>query len=188
MSEQDIHQNKYSDLRSIYKYYIDAYIALYQLKTENENELNSIYKMIKTDLIDSKRRPPQNIIKDIFDIIPYNNRYTKSYLFLAKLISDDYNVKEVYNVEFISNVMFYKEYGIKLGKPANFKEDNSENLDILTEDTIYRAILYNYIEKFISFTEREGFDKNQRLKSNITKDIHYLNYVATMEQLIVSSF
>ncbi|EAX93672.1 hypothetical protein TVAG_103910 [Trichomonas vaginalis G3] len=80
MSYQDTHLKEYSELRSIYKYYIDSYNTLYQLKTENEEELNSIYKMIKTELIDSKSYLPNIIIQEILNIIPYNNRYTRSYL------------------------------------------------------------------------------------------------------------
>ncbi|EAY01699.1 ankyrin repeat protein, putative [Trichomonas vaginalis G3] len=167
MSDHDVDLNEYNELRSIYKYYIDSYLALYQLKTEKEEELKTIYKMIKTELIDSKKYPPTNAIKDILDIIPYNNRYTKSYLFLAKLISDDYHVTEVRSVVPISNFLFYKEYGIKLDKSADFKEVNSEKLDIHTENTIYRAIMNNDIEKFILFTETEGFDKNQKLESSL---------------------
>ena len=102
MSYQDTHLKEYSELRSIYKYYIDSYNTLYQLKTENEEELNSIYKMIKTELIDSKSCLPNIIIQEILNIIPYNNRYSKSYLSLAKRIFDDYHVKEVNNVTNIS--------------------------------------------------------------------------------------
>ncbi|EAY22377.1 hypothetical protein TVAG_378560 [Trichomonas vaginalis G3] len=167
MSDKDIYPNKFSELRSICKYYIDLYNALYQLKTEKEEDLNSIYKMIKTELIDSNKHPPQIIIRDILNIIPYNNRYTKSYLSLAKLISDDYHVTDVRDVESISNFLFFKEYGIKLNKSDNFKKIKSENLNFHTEDTIYRAIMYNDLERFIAFTEREWFDKNQRLKSSL---------------------
>ncbi|EAY21160.1 hypothetical protein TVAG_283300 [Trichomonas vaginalis G3] len=167
MSDQDIHPNKYIELRSIYKNYIDSYIALYQLKTEKEEELNSIYKMIKTELIDSKKNLPQNIIKDILHIIPYNNRYTKSYLSLAKLISDEYHVKEVSNVISISKILFYKEYGIKLDKSDDFEKNRLINLDIHTENTICRAIVYNDKERFILIMESEGFDKDQRLNSDL---------------------
>ncbi|EAY00140.1 hypothetical protein TVAG_330690 [Trichomonas vaginalis G3] len=48
MSDLDVDPNEYNKLRSIYKYYIDSYIALHQLKTDKEEELNKIYKMIKT--------------------------------------------------------------------------------------------------------------------------------------------
>ncbi|EAY15748.1 hypothetical protein TVAG_187990 [Trichomonas vaginalis G3] len=126
--------------------------------------------MIKTNLIDSQKCLPQIIIKDILDIIPYNNRYTKSYLSLAKLISDDYQVKEVSKVNLVSNFLFYKEYGIKLHKSADFKIIKSENLDILKENTIYRALMNNDLEVFISFTEIEGFDGNQKLESNLFRD------------------
>ena len=55
MSVQSIHPNKFGELRENFKYYIDAYNALYRLKTEIEEELNKIYKMINTELIDSKK-------------------------------------------------------------------------------------------------------------------------------------
>ncbi|EAY16229.1 hypothetical protein TVAG_341230 [Trichomonas vaginalis G3] len=167
MSEQDVYPDKYNKLRSKYKYYIDSYLPLYQLKTEKEEELKSIYKMIKTELIDSKKYPIKTIMENILSIIPYNNRYAKSYLFLAKLLSDEYHVKEVNNVMFISNFLFYKEYGIKLDKSTDFKGIKSENLKIHSENTIYRAIMYNDLETFISFTERDGFDKNQILQSQL---------------------
>ncbi|EAY00021.1 hypothetical protein TVAG_029250 [Trichomonas vaginalis G3] len=48
MSEQDVHPDKYTKFRSSHKYYIDTFNAMYQLKTENEEELIKIYKMIKT--------------------------------------------------------------------------------------------------------------------------------------------
>ncbi|EAY16182.1 hypothetical protein TVAG_340760 [Trichomonas vaginalis G3] len=167
MFKPDVYPNKYSELRSIYKNYTDSYLALYQPKTETEEELKSICKRIITELIDSMKFLPTNVIKDILDIIPYNNRYTKSYLFLAKLLCDEYHVKEVKNLIPISNFLFRKEYGIKLDKINYFRQFNSENLDIHTENTIHRAIVYNDLENFIAFTERNGFDKDQTLQSQL---------------------
>ncbi|EAX92122.1 hypothetical protein TVAG_224840 [Trichomonas vaginalis G3] len=171
MSDQDIHPNKYSELRSINKYYIDSYISLYQLKTDKEGELKDIYKMIKTELIESQKLCPQFIIRDILNIIPYNNRYTKSYLSLAKLISDDYHVEEVNFVKRISNYLFYVEYGIQLDKSGDFFEFNFEDLNIHSENTI----MYNDLEIFIQFTERNGFDKNQSL-DNCLYPYSYIGY------------
>ena len=167
MSDQDIHQSKYSELKSIYKCYIDSYNAFYKLKTENEEEMNKIYKMIKTELIDSKKRLLYIIVSDILRIIPYNNRYTKAYLSLAKLIYDNYQVNEEIRVPLTVGYLFYKEHGIKLNKSDDFEKIKSENLQIHKENTIYRAIMYNDLESFISFTERDGFDKDQRLKSSL---------------------
>ncbi|EAX87521.1 ankyrin repeat protein, putative [Trichomonas vaginalis G3] len=167
MSNQDIHPNKYSELRNTHKYYIDIYNSLYQLKSEKEEELNLIFKMIKTELIESNKHLPKNIIKDILKIIPYNNRYTKSYLFLAKLFYDEYHVEEVKGISDISNILFYKEYGFKLNKSDDFGKDDFENLDIHTENTIYRAIMNNDLERFITFTGIDGFDKDQKLKSEL---------------------
>ena len=48
MYDRDMNPNSYSELRSICKHQIDLYNALYQLKTENEENLKSIYKLIKT--------------------------------------------------------------------------------------------------------------------------------------------
>ena len=138
-----------------------------RLKTENEEELNKIYKMIKTELIDSNKYPPQDMIRAILNLIVYNNHYTKSYLSLAKLISDEYHIKEVERVIHISNFLFYKEYGIKLYKSDDFEKDDIKDLDIHTENTIYRAIMNNDKESFIIFTERAGFDKNQTLASRL---------------------
>ena len=59
MSDQDIDTNKYCELRSIHKHHIDLYNMLYQLNTKNEEELNSIYKMIKTELIESNKHLPK---------------------------------------------------------------------------------------------------------------------------------
>ncbi|EAY10945.1 hypothetical protein TVAG_260310 [Trichomonas vaginalis G3] len=174
MSDQDIDPNKYSKLRSKYKYHIDSYNALYQLKTDKEEELNEIYKMIKTEMIESNKYPPQNAINDIFDIIIYNNRYTKSYLKLVKLIFDDSHIKEFRVSDIISGIMFYKEYGIKLDKSDDFEEFKPTNLDIHTENTIYKAIMYNNL-------------KADYIHGRV-KHIHCLNYVVTMEQLIVLNY
>ncbi|EAY16290.1 hypothetical protein TVAG_423430 [Trichomonas vaginalis G3] len=167
MSDQDTHPKKYSELRSMCKYSIDSYNALYQLKTENEEEIHKIFKMIKTELIDSKKLLPHTIISGILCIILYNNRYTKAYLSLVKLIYDNYQINKEINVPLTVRYIFYKEYGIKLNKSDNFETINSKNLDIHTEDTIYRAIMYNDLERFITFTEIEGFDKDQILISNL---------------------
>ncbi|EAY05168.1 hypothetical protein TVAG_058250 [Trichomonas vaginalis G3] len=175
MSEQNIHPNKYSELRSMFAHQIDLYIALHQLKTENEEDLNKIYNTIKTELIDSRNIVLKKIMKDILYIILYNNRYKKSYLRLAKLLSDDYHITDVGFLTLTSNYLFYKEYGIKLDKSDDFEKLKLENLDIHSKDTIYRAIMYNDLERFISFTEIEGFNKNQTLESKLYPNIGKLS-------------
>ncbi|EAX91410.1 hypothetical protein TVAG_312970 [Trichomonas vaginalis G3] len=163
MPKIDIVPKEYSELRNIYAYYINSFNALYQLKTRNDEEINSIYEMIKTNLIDSKKYLPENIVKDIFNIIPYNNRYTKSYLKLAKLIFDEYNVKTVIDTPNVFSSLFYKEYGINLNKSNEIENTELENLEIFPENSIYNAIMDNDLKRFISFTERDGFNEDQRL-------------------------
>ena len=143
MPKIDIVPKEYSELRNIYAYYINSFNALYQLKTRNDEEINSIYEMIKTNLIDSKKYLPENIVKDIFNIIPYNNRYTKSYLKLAKLIFDEYNVKTVIDTPNVFSSLFYKEYGINLNKSNEIENTELENLEIFPENSIYNAIMDN---------------------------------------------
>ncbi|EAX87642.1 hypothetical protein TVAG_226240 [Trichomonas vaginalis G3] len=167
MSDQGINTNEYRELRSDYKYYIDSYNAMYRLKTENDDEINSIYEMIKTELIDSKKHYVQTIIRDVLNMILYNNRYTKSYLKLAKLIYDDNNVKEVHGINSISNFLFHKEYDIILDKTDNFKEIELNHRDIHSENPIYRAIMNDDIKNLIDFTERNEFDEDQKLKSKL---------------------
>ncbi|KAI5543125.1 protein of unknown function (DUF3447), partial [Trichomonas vaginalis G3] len=123
--------------------------------------------MIKTKLIDSMKYLPEKIMQDILNIIPYNNRYAKSYLSLAKFISDDYHVEEVHDVELVSSFLFDKEYGVKLDKSEFFGDIESEDLNIHTEDTIYRAIMNNDLGRFITLTGIDEFDKDQRLESSL---------------------
>ena len=76
-------------------------------------------------------------------------------------------MEDVINVEFISNFLFYKEYGIKLDKYKDFKKIKTQNLDIHSENTIYKAIMYNSLERFISTAERTGFDEDHRLVGDL---------------------
>ncbi|EAY13493.1 hypothetical protein TVAG_343220 [Trichomonas vaginalis G3] len=167
MSDKGIQPSKYSELRSIYKYYIDSYIALFQLKTANEEDLNSIFQMIKKNLIDSKIFAPQTIARDILNMIPFNNRYTKSYLALAKFICDEYHVTEVKNIQNSFNYLFYKEYGINLNKSLDISQNQYVNLDINENNAICKAIIDNNKEKFITLMGEEGFDENQKHMSEL---------------------
>ncbi|EAY19810.1 hypothetical protein TVAG_178540 [Trichomonas vaginalis G3] len=123
--------------------------------------------MIKTELIDSKKHLPVNIIRDISGNIPYNNRYTKSYLYLIKRLSDNYHLQEVKNIFYICNYLFYKEYGIKLDKSEDFETINIGDLEIHSKNTIYKAIMNNDIKSFISFTEAENFNINDKLRCKL---------------------
>ena len=150
MTVLGINTNEYSKLRSDYKYYIDSCNAIYRLNTEKDGEINSIYNLIKTELIDSKKHYVQTIIRNVLNAIPYNNRYTKSYLKLAKLIYDNNEVKGVNNID-----------------TDGFKERELNYIDIHSENSIYKAIMNNDIENLICFIEREEFDQDQKLISTL---------------------
>ncbi|EAX95438.1 hypothetical protein TVAG_243260 [Trichomonas vaginalis G3] len=179
MSDPGVHPSKFNESMSICKFYIDIYNMLYHLKTRNEEELNSIYKMIKTELIESKKYQPGNVIKDILNIIPYNSRCEKSYLSLAKRISDEYHATEVANVEEVSNYLFYKEYGIKLDKSADFEHFNTENVETHTRNTSYEAIMNNDCDNFVCIIQSDAFNKNQVYYGGL----HIILYACTLLEL-----
>ncbi|EAY17073.1 hypothetical protein TVAG_297520 [Trichomonas vaginalis G3] len=54
----------------------------------------------------------------------------------------------------------------------NSKKYESQNLslEVHEQNTIYRAIMDDNKQVFISFTEKEGFDPNQTLKSKLYPD------------------
>ncbi|EAY16770.1 hypothetical protein TVAG_447290 [Trichomonas vaginalis G3] len=129
--------------------------------------------MIKTVLIDSEECPPDKIFKDILKIIPYNNRYMKSYLKLAKLIVDYHHILNKLDFPEFLSYLFYKEYGIKLGKDKEFQIKITNDFDVHSSNTIYRAIMDNDLKRFIYFTEMDGFDQDQSLDNEIYPDCFF---------------
>ncbi|EAX93841.1 hypothetical protein TVAG_177490 [Trichomonas vaginalis G3] len=100
---------QFNELMDILKDDIEISDALYQLKANSDEELNSIYKGIKTKLLQSKKCLPQSIIKSISIISTYNNRSMKSYLKLAKQIYDDYHPASIIGIQIIFDYLFFKE-------------------------------------------------------------------------------
>ncbi|EAX97922.1 ankyrin repeat protein, putative [Trichomonas vaginalis G3] len=171
MSEKEIKLTHYEKLMSIFTGYNDVYNALYRLKTTNEEVLNSIYKKIKQNLIGSYNFSQDKIIKDISNLSIYNNSYMRSYLAITKQIVDEYHPKQVNKINKVFNYLFYKEYSIVLNenKKKCFKkyEDSHYSSNIHDQYTIHKSIMDNDKKALIAFTEREGFDENQRVKSEL---------------------
>ncbi|EAY15289.1 ankyrin repeat protein, putative [Trichomonas vaginalis G3] len=169
MFKGEINQTHYDKLMEIFAGYSDVYNALYRLKTNNEEKLNEIYKKIKQNLIDSYQISPGEIIDKISELSIYNNRYMKSYLAIVKQIVDEYHPNQVNNINMVFNYLFYKEYDIVLKriweKSYNDFEDAHYSSDIHHQNTIHRSIMDDDKMSLINFTEREAFDKNQKLKS-----------------------
>ncbi|EAY06130.1 ankyrin repeat protein, putative [Trichomonas vaginalis G3] len=171
MSKGKANQTHYDNLMGIFTGYNDVFNALYRLKTNDEEKLNAIYKKIEQNLIDSYRIPPGEIINKISQLSIYNNRYMKSYLAIAKQIVDEYHLNQVNKINMVFNYLFYKEYNIVLNengqKSFNDFEDSHYSSDIHEQKTIHRSIMDDDKISFINFTEGEGFDKNQKLKSDL---------------------
>lgn len=102
------------------------------------------------------------MIIEIGMMAEYNNRYMKSYLFLTKLIYDDYHPEDV-NVSDIFAYLFYKEYAIILKNIAetNFEYFESQHYtpDVHDEYSIYGAIMNDDLVRFIPYTECEDFNE-----------------------------
>ncbi|EAX91611.1 ankyrin repeat protein, putative [Trichomonas vaginalis G3] len=169
MSMEEINQTHYDKLMEIHTGYNDVFDALYRLKTNDEEKLNAIFKKIKQNLIDSYQIPPDAIITEISQLSIYNNRYMKSYLVIAKQIVDEYHLNHVNEINRVFNYLFYKEYNIVLNengqKSFNDFEDSHYSSDIHNQKTIHRSIMDDDKIALINFTEKEGFDKDQKLKS-----------------------
>ena len=189
MSQPNVLPVKFEEMFDILKGDIDAFNSLYQLKTNNEEELNSIYKVLKTILLESKMCLPQFILERISIIAKYNNLYMKSYLFLAKQIYDYYHPERIRNITPIFDYLFYKEYGIVLDEREKerfrYFEQKNYTSNVHEENTIYRAIMEDDKKSFISFTERKGFDKDEVLYSyfypNNTYDEYHKNSYTLLE-------
>ncbi|EAY14687.1 hypothetical protein TVAG_461040 [Trichomonas vaginalis G3] len=166
MSKGEINQNHYDKLMEIYTGYNDVFNALYRLKTSDEEKLNAIYKKIKQNLIDSYQIPPDAIITEISQLSIYNNRYMKSYLVIAKQIVDEYHLNHVNGIDRVFNYLFYKEYITVLNEYMkyhfNYYEDAHYSSDIHNQKTLHRSIMDDDKIALINFTEKEGFDKNQK--------------------------
>ncbi|EAY12899.1 hypothetical protein TVAG_430640 [Trichomonas vaginalis G3] len=166
MSGHSVLPIQFDELKNLLQDDIDSFDALYRLKTHNAEEISSIYKVIKTKLLETKKYSPQTIIYSISALIFNNNGYIKSYLQLVKQIYDDYHPK-ITKVYYTFKYLFYKEYGILLregdhvARLKSFEQDNI-NSNVHEKNTIGRAIMDDDINSLISFTEREGFNPKQK--------------------------
>ncbi|EAX92384.1 hypothetical protein TVAG_156630 [Trichomonas vaginalis G3] len=171
MSDQNSHPKTYEELRINYESYIETSNALYRLKTENEEEINSIYKKIKIELIDSIINFPQNLIVDILNIIPYNNRYLKINIKECKYYSnfesllvyfDQTNdVDQCFLYSFKFNIQSIWEYFLSQGANINAKDDC--NLTIFDF-----AALNNPSEEAIKFLISHGANINKKVRNGET--------------------
>ncbi|EAY09151.1 hypothetical protein TVAG_363660 [Trichomonas vaginalis G3] len=160
----------YDEVMSFAKDYIDTINALYQLKANDEEEIDAFYKFLKTNLLDTKLYKPGELIREIQDVAVFNNRYFKSFWTIAKRIFEDYQPKVIERITPLFDYFFYKEYGIVFNetnkKYFNQFEAKNYSIDVHEENSIYKAIMKNDIKSFIIFTEMDGFDKDQKYSSN----------------------
>ena len=163
MSENSNPMCKCEEIFEIFKNGIAGWQALYQLITKNEEEINTIYQNIKTNLIDKLKIPSDYVIRSISDLVIYRNRYIKSFLKIAKNIYDDYHLTQV-DVSYHFDSYSHQEIGFifnQNNKNYIVSQDSSKSFrsDVHEGYTIFKAIMENDKESFIDFTERTDFDE-----------------------------
>lgn len=84
MSNSIDSHSHYDSLMKLFKNYQHIFDVLYQLETENEEEICNLLKDIKVILLDTNIISPSDMVNIICKIFPYNIRHFKSYWLLFK--------------------------------------------------------------------------------------------------------
>ena len=75
---------------------------------------------------------------------------------MAKMICDEYNIKQVKDVTNLFNFLFQEEYGVELYRNFDYyylSEATTNEFKIFESNTIYNAIINDDIKSFIAITE-----------------------------------
>ncbi|EAY11576.1 hypothetical protein TVAG_081480 [Trichomonas vaginalis G3] len=149
--------------------YVNAFDKLYKINSWNVEEIDGIFHDIKSNLIDTNRYTPSQILDIIAETSKYRNRFIKSYWVLFKKFFDEYRPTQLSLTSPIWYYFIYQEYGIVFSEShkKNFKEyeEKGYTLDIHGEFTIFKAIMEHDKKSFIALTQEENFDINCRLTS-----------------------
>ena len=161
----------YSELMNTYKDYDDLFVRLYRLHTYKEEEVDEIYQEIKKQLLETKMFTPIKLISILYTAAKFNNRYLRSYFSIFKKIFDEYHITTDSGISSIFLYFLNMEYGIQTSGQNNTRYNLQKlSLDVFEENTIYRAIMEDDIEKFMLFTESEDFDPLQTLRNDLFSD------------------
>ncbi|EAX89958.1 ankyrin repeat protein, putative [Trichomonas vaginalis G3] len=173
---------QHNELIDLSKDYCNTFCALYRLNTQDEAEIDKIYKQIKIKLIDTKMFLPSQILEVICNVAKLNNRYMKSYWELFRKTAENYKIQQIFSSTY--NQSKYKTYESYLKEryikyfiwdeiyfekeeKTNDKNKNiNYSLDIHESNPICRSLVLDDLGSFIFYTEQDGFDKYQRVKSN----------------------
>lgn len=142
MTQEEFPRLVYDDLMSKFGDYDNAYSLLYKLKAIDEGEINEIYSHIKEFIIKTNKTQITQILNIIYLVSYYRNRYLKSYFKIFTKILQDFNPKDVGDINSVYLYFFNKEIESDLSdeQKANIDFQNY-TLDVHPEGTIYRAIM-----------------------------------------------
>lgn len=160
--------NELREITDKYRDYIDIFDRIYTLKTFNEKEINTLYQDIKSKFLDTKIYTATYILEKISWTAIFNNRFFKSYWLLFKKLFDEYHLSNLASIQDVFRYFVYKEYGI-LSKDDKTKFDEFDSkkysLDVHAKNTIGRAIMDDDLQLLKKFTEKEGFNLDEGVKS-----------------------
>ncbi|EAY07153.1 ankyrin repeat protein, putative [Trichomonas vaginalis G3] len=160
----------YSELLLTCTDYPEIFNKLYRFNPCNEAEIAKLFEDIKNKIIETKVYSPSQILTIIMDASLYNSSYLLSYWTLFKKLVDEYQPNQIKFTSDVFYYIYYKEYGVILdeSKQKHFPiyERLKVSLNFHQENPIYRAIVNDDKELFVSLAEIPGFNHNKRLKSD----------------------
>ncbi|EAX98225.1 hypothetical protein TVAG_010000 [Trichomonas vaginalis G3] len=154
----------FSELTEKYKDVTDTFNAIYSLKSENEEEIENIYQLIKTKLMETNTISLSYVLSGICNAEKFRNRYMKSYYGIFKKLVDEFKPKEIPHISILFDYLIYKETGVvyDVKHKLNFKNFMASNsLSSYENDELYKSIINNDKESFIIQTGKEGFNANK---------------------------
>ena len=155
---------------NLYNGITDIIRALYRINTDVESAISKVFIDLDNQLIESIKYPPFRILSLIQTASIYNNRYFRSYLSIFKMFYLKYPQISTKDVSTIFQYFLRKEFCITIGEEKEprliFYDSENYSIEVHQKNTIFKAIMDDNKELFIISIEREGFDKNQKLKSD----------------------
>ncbi|EAX92038.1 hypothetical protein TVAG_141550 [Trichomonas vaginalis G3] len=169
MSNNTISPKPYDELMARYKDYITAFDSIYKLNSNEKNEISKVYKLIKTNLIETKIIMPDQMINIISEASNNNLRYLNGYLAICKLIYDEYHPQNIVRISKFFDYFAHKEYGIF------FDEKNKYKVKKFEIDRLTKAILNDDQKALMHITQSKNFNVKQKIK-NVFEHSSYIEY------------
>ena len=165
----------YLELASQNKEYIATFDNIYQLKSNEIDEINKIYQDIKSILIDRYHFDPETILKHIDNAFTFHLFNYKPYWALIKKIDDEYK-PFTDRLSPFCQYLFNKAYGLLISDYNKNRirvfEKFYGDLDFSKSNPLFRSILYDDISEFSRLTEIPGFYANEMIECPFLHEVN----------------